>query len=133
MQHNNLPRIDIADLKVGDKVQLAYTAMVGWRRFRYPTFKEYTVERITPKKTKVYLNNGVAITEAMTSKTDFYQDCPELQACNRIAHCAQECNNLIFKIDSRKDTLHKLSDDEFLEIHGYLASALEILQKASSQ
>ena len=53
MLFDNLPKINIADLKVGDKVFIAHQSMLGWRSFRYNTYHEYTVERITPKKTKV--------------------------------------------------------------------------------
>lgn len=131
--YNKLPKIDINDLKVGDKVYIAYPAMVGWHTFRYPTFKEFTVKRITPKKTKIYLANETSSMELTPSKTYFYQDCPELHQQNQIAQCAQECNRLIFKIDSNGQYLHRLSDDEFLEIHKLLARSLEILEKAANQ
>lgn len=133
MRSDELPKINIADLKVGDKVYLARETMLGWRSFRYNTYHECTVVRITPKKTKVYLSDGASEIEMNPAKTCFYKYSPELHEQNQVAACASECNMLVFRIDSKKDCLQKLTDDEFLELHGYLSSALTLLEQASQR
>lgn len=123
----NHEQVDINTLKPGDKVMVAYTTMVGWRAFRYHTYREYTVERITPKKTKVYLTDGVSALDVNPSNTILYKVTDDVLAETKIADCASTCSNLIFKIDSAKENLHKLPDDEILKLHEHLNAALSIL------
>lgn len=134
-KQTNAPVWDINDLKPGDKVFIARPSTIGWKSFRYNTYQEYTVEKITPKKTKVYLTNDVlrandmSPVEVQPNKTQLYKESEQLALENRIANCAQTCSHLIYKIDSTKDKLSAMSDDEILELHGYLSSALELLEK----
>lgn len=54
-----LERVHIEDLKVGDKILIAYESRPTWKCFRYPKFsKVEVVARITPKKTKLVTESG---------------------------------------------------------------------------
>lgn len=58
--------VDVNTLNVVDKVWYTIYPEYGLNiHFIYPLLKEYTVTRITPKRTKIVLNDGFEITKDM--------------------------------------------------------------------
>lgn len=124
-----LPVWDINDLKPGDKIFIPTQTMVGWTAFRYYQFKELTVVRITPKKTKVYATDGASESEYLVTKTPFFKDSPELRQQHNVAVCASSCYRMFNAIDNKKHLLTTMPDDTISDLYDHLATVLEILEK----
>ena len=56
MNNIELKRLNVDDLKKGDIVAIEKAVTYGWNYFLCDSFEILKISRITPKKTKMYLN-----------------------------------------------------------------------------
>ena len=125
---DELEKLKLEDLNVGDEVCVSYETSYGWNRFRYPTFKEGVVTRITPKKTKavVTLRGGGTI------------DCDRYRGIYKCSDATRKMNELsarykyissnIFDLD-RNVSFNKLSDEEIMVVADKLKEIVDITSK----
>lgn len=126
-------QIAAADLKPGDKVMLPGTAMVGWRAFRHDCYKEYTVIRITPKLTKIYLTDGTGEIDINPSKMLMFKPSPAINYQNLIATSAITCSRIMALLGNQNLYIHNLSDEDIIELHRNLTNVKALLDKVSSK
>ena len=85
MEKPNFTKIDIDELKVGDTVGYLRYTNYGWsNKFRQPRVDEYTITKITPKRTKIVLNDKFELTRDLAKRHLVVMD-EAAQYSNKIA------------------------------------------------
>lgn len=120
-----LERVEIKDLDVGDKILVPFDTRWGWSNFRYHTYKEATVTRITPKKTKVITN----LCECDKYKA-LYKPCEELIRQTEVAESYMRIMNTIYYfMDGDKVSIKNLKDDTLLKLSDLMKEARRIVEE----
>ena len=115
--------VDINTIKVGDKVGYCTYTTYGWNRtFRYPTIKIMTVTRITPKRTKIILDDFVEVNRHGFSRLII----PTEEDVRRsdIAKTFLAIGNLEYKFDKlkrdNKFSIGNLTDEELQKVYNLM-------------
>lgn len=120
-----LERVFIEDLNVGDKILVPFDTRWGWSNFRYPTYKEATVTRITPKKTKVITN----LCECDKHKP-LYRPCEELIRQTEVAESYMRIMNTIYYfMDGDKVSIKNLKDETILKLCDLMREARRVVEE----
>ena len=123
---SKLTYVNIDDLKVGDVVGFCRYPSFGWRRcFRYPIVTNYTIERITPKRTKFVLKGGIELNEHEARGLVIPDE--ESKRQSEVAKTFSDLKNIQNKLDEAG--IHgnhiieiKLLDEELIEYHKMMKS-----------
>lgn len=115
--------VDINTIKVGDKVGYCTYTTYGWNRtFRYPIIKIMTVTRITPKRTKIILDDFVEVNRHGFSRLII----PTEEDVKRsdIAKTFLAIGNLEYKFDKlkrdNKFSIGNLTDEELQKVYNLM-------------
>ena len=121
---NILSKVDIDSLKIGDKVAYCTYPTYGWNRtFRYPIIKIMTVTRITPKRTKIVLNDSLEVDRHDFSRLII----PTEEDVKRsdIAKTFRAIGNLEYKFDMlkryNKFSIGNLTDEELQKVYNLMS------------
>ena len=116
--------VDINTIKVGDKVGYCTYTTYGWNRtFRYPIIKIMTVTRITPKRTKIILDDFVEVDRHGFSRLII----PTEEDIKRsdIAKTFRAIGNLEYKFDKLKRdgkfSIGNLTDEELQKVYNLMS------------
>ena len=117
---NTLTPIPIEDLKVGDTVCHPFYPQYGWSScYKYPIFYNFTIQRITPKRTKIITNHG-----EYTNKDEFYHPCDVTQFSTKIAKAFEYCKTNGDIVDL--NLIRKLNPQELLDVQTHLQAIQNI-------
>lgn len=120
------------ELEVGMKVAYPHSVSVGWHRdFRYPRWAEYSVKRITPKRTKavLLLKDGVTIDVNLKEYSVYVPDVTmnrENTCLKKFLDCRKALNNCN---GGKWKPLWELSDEELDEAHKHLMELETIMKR----
>lgn len=116
--------VDINTLKVGDKVGYCTYTTYGWNKnFRYPIIEIMTVTRITPKRTKIVLNDSMEVDRHNFSRLII----PTEEDIKRsdIAKNFRAIGNLEYKFDMlkryNKFSIGNLTDEELQKVYNLMS------------
>lgn len=120
MYRDNYDKIDIKDLKVGDRVFYLREVHHGWNQtFRYPIAEPMLVTKITPKRTKVILNETLEVDRYHFS--NIVKPTLEVDKNNEIAKKFKGIRNFEYKFDLMKRhgnfSIKDLTDEEIEEVY----------------
>lgn len=120
------------ELEVGMEVAYPTYVWAGWNRyFRHRHWKGYTVERITPKRTKVILlgADGKEM-DVDLRKHDVYVPDESMNADNKIVNMYQRSMSVLSAYDGGKwKSLESLSDDDLKVAYAYLIALDTVMRK----
>ena len=126
------------ELIVGMRVAYPTRVNAGWRGdFRYPTWLDATVLRVTPKRTKVTLaiTKDGKTAEAIVVNPQKDPVCEPDEDMKHENECVSNyigCENILLKYNTHKwRALYSLTDDELKEAYIHLAALDEIMSKKS--
>ena len=119
--------LNINELKVGDVVGYKKFIRIGWsKNFRYPIVNEYTVTRITPKRTKIDITSSTGATITV-EKSDFSNLCELTEQTlkeSEIAKLYEETDLLRYKMEHSKSNystpaieLRDFEDEDIKKVH----------------
>ena len=116
--------VDINTLKVGDKVGYCTYPTYGWNRtFRYPILDIMTVTRITPKRTKVVLDNLTEVDRHNFSRLIIPTE--EDISRSNIAKTFRAIKNLEYKFDIMMRhgdfSIANLTDEELQKVYNLMS------------
>ena len=116
--------VDINTLKVGDKVGYCTYTIYGWNRtFRYPIIKIMTVTRITPKRTKIVLNDSMEVDRYNFSRLIIPTE-DDIKRSN-IAKTFRAIKNLEYKFDIMirhgDFSIGNLTDEELQKVYNLMS------------
>ena len=119
MEKPNFTKIDIDELKVGDTVgYLRYTNYSWSKKFRQPKADECTITRITPKRTKIVLDDKFELTRDL-AKSHLVLIDEATQYSNKIAKLYRDIKRITNNIETAKQdniyVIEELLTDEELE------------------
>ena len=119
MERPNFTKIDIDELKVGDTVgYLRYTNYSWSKKFRQPKVDECTITRITPKRTKIVLDDKFELTRDLAKSHLVVMD-EAAQYSNKIAKLYRGIKIITNNIETAKQNniyvIEELLTDEELE------------------
>lgn len=118
--------IDRNTMKPGDTVGVPRKVYIGWGTFRYVKIVPMKVQRITPAKTKIVMENGV--------EYDRYQKFYELDedAKNQtyVAECAERLNDALYELQGFKlqGKLFTMKDDTIVALSESMDKVMEVLK-----
>ena len=118
-----LTRVNIDTLKVGDKVGYCTYPTFGWgNTFRYPIVSPKIIERITPKRTKFVLSDGVELDVRGAKQLVALNE--EAQRQSSVANVFSDLQHILYKIGNDGQILieRKISDDELIEYYKLMKS-----------
>ena len=116
--------VGINTLKVGDKVGYCTYPTYGWNRtFRYPILDIMTVTRITPKRTKIVLNDSMEVDRYNFSRLIIPTE-EDIKGSN-IAKTFRAIKNLEYKFDIMirhgDFSIGNLTDEELKKIYNLMS------------
>ena len=116
--------VDINTIKVGDKVGYCTYTTYGWNRtFRYPIIKIMTVTRITPKRTKIVLNDSLEVARHDFSRLIIPTE-EDIKRSN-IAKIFRAIKNLEYKFDIMMRqgdfSIGNLTDEELQKVYNLMS------------
>lgn len=120
-----LKELDKNALNVGDTVGVAFSVIMGWSAFRYQRIIPLKIVRITPKRTKIILEDGREIDRNIP----LYEPNNEAAAETQIAECAINIGNKLVDIDTlkRNGKLFSQSDYKIAKVSELLNEVMEVL------
>ena len=119
---NEPKRVYIEDLKVGDEVYVALEVRHGWSpSFRYPIYRKDIVERITPKKTKLFTKD----LGECNKYTLLYLPSEETERRSNIARAYKYI--LVSRDYLNKTSFRDFSDEDILKIASNLVEIRQIV------
>ena len=130
--YNKHKAIKPEKLEVGMKVAYPYNVPIGWYKdFRYPMWVGLSVKRITPKRTKVVLEDVKGRTiELELKKESVYELDTDMEHENECVHTYKDCERLISSYsDGKWKTLSSLTDTELKEVYVHLTALDKIMKK----
>ena len=114
--------VDINTIKVGDKVGYCTYPTYGWKHFRYPIVEVMTVTRITPKRTKIVLDNSTEVDRHNFSRLIIPTE-EDIKRSN-IAKTFLAIGNLEYKFDMLKRygkfSISNLTDEELQKVYNLM-------------
>lgn len=120
-----LERVEIKDLNVGDKVYIPFETRWSWSTFRYNRYREATVTRITPKKTKVITNLGEC-----DKYRPLYKHCEELDRQTKVADSYMSVMETLYRLtDSNVVSIKNLKDETILRLCDLMKEAKRIVEE----
>lgn len=104
----------LKDLEVGMKVAIQHPVSIGWNTYTgLNQYGEYTVVRVTPKKAKAVLDNGVSTVEVTkTMRCKMYASDDETQAEDRKAKLFLSLRADLENLEDYQEGFAKLSLDD---------------------
>lgn len=120
------------ELEVGMKVAYPYNVPIGWYKdFRYPMWVGLSVKRITPKRTKVVLEDVKGRTiELELKKESVYELDTDMEHENKCVGLYKECRKIINDcVGNNWRGLDGLPDDKLKEVHVHLTALDKLLKK----
>ena len=122
---SDLKRVSIEELKVGDIICVPFDMRLhGFKDFRYPIYKETVVEKITPKKTKLVVQEWGEISKTVQR----YLPNEETTRRTVVAEAYNDICYLINKLD-RKVDFKSLKDDTLVEVARKIREAMTLIEE----
>ena len=121
------------ELEVGMEVYVPYYVTYGWQtRFRYPIWGTEKIKKLTPKKTKITLENGRVIelkkncdghhTKLYRYDSEMPRETSVGKAFQMILRDSREVSNIRFP---------DLGDEEMIEVASKMRDILELVNKGN--
>lgn len=112
-------------MRVGDTVGVAFPTGIGYSRFRYSRVLPFKIARITPKRTKIILEDGREIDRSIP----LYELNEDTAAATRVAECAININKKLMDMDllQRSGKLFSRSDYDIEKASELLNEVMEVL------
>ncbi len=125
-----LERLSIEDLKVGDMICIPYTVRGGWTTFRYPSYKETMVKRITPKKTKLVTSENIELDRY----SSIYRPNEETRRRTKVAK-AFDCvyHSGYARNNNKPIDVHNLGDETLIKLSVKLKEISAILESEEKE
>ena len=120
------------ELEVGMEVAYPYSVSSGYyRNFRHRLWKEYTILRITPKRTKVMLSNSDGQEKEIDlRRNNIFALDNSMQTSNEMVEMYQKCDDILSSYRcNRWKHLDDLPDDELKSAHTLLTALDKIMRK----
>lgn len=118
---SGLTYVNIDELRVGDIVGYCRYVSFSWHRnFRYPIVLRRVIKRITPKRTKFVLDDGIELDVGEAKRLVVIND--EASRQSSIARVFSDLQSIEYKIAEAKRHSNyviedKLTDEELVEYH----------------
>jgi hypothetical protein len=123
--------VPISDLKPGVRVCVPKNIEHGWNRYTGLTFYQpYTIERVTPKKTKVICEDG---TEFYTKDTVFLMPVREMNIENEKVVLFRKMCKVITDLDSISCRAYVASREEMKEAVDHLSAFYDFCVRNSKE
>lgn len=122
-----MKKLDKSLLKVGDTVGIARNVSIGYRNFRYSMIIPKRIVRITPKRTKFVLDDGLEYNKYIT----FYEVNDETEYRTKIAKEVLNIENKIsaIKLKIAKGEIVSMPDEKIFNLSVALDKVLALLNE----
>lgn len=125
--------IDVNSLQKGDIVYFAKPVTFDWKsKFRYPILEKKTILRVTPKKTKIVMDDLMEFTHKEFS-TLFINPTTEDLKHSDIARMFETINSIKFRFDLMHTrgqfSTSKLTDKELEEVYNLITKLYDKYNK----
>lgn len=120
-----LKELDKNALNVGDTVGVAIPVKIGWSVFRHSRYVPLKITRITPKRTKIILEDGKEIDKYIP----LYELDDETANATIIAECAINIGNALYTLEKLKQDkkLFSQSDCKIVKVSELLTEIMGVL------
>jgi hypothetical protein len=123
-----LTEINIRDLEEGDTVGVAYAVHLGGNYFRYPQIKSMKIARLSPRKHKVVMTNGMVFNRG---EEPLYELDREAERQDSVTTAAQNMREKLklFCTWAKDGSLYRVKDDTIVQISNMFDFIVEEVRK----
>ena len=113
---SKLTYVNIDELKVGDTVGYCRDVSYSWHKsFRYPIVLRRVIKRITPKRTKFVLDDGIELSVDEAKRLVVIND--EASRQSSIARTFNDLQNIEYKIaEARRHSNYVIENNDIYEM-----------------
>ena len=118
--------LDKSTLKPGDIVGIPHYITLGWGNFRYMKVVPKVINRITPARTKFIMDDKTVYDKRQA----FCKITEETVHENRVAECAKNIHDSLYKIDSmrRSGNLFHMDDETLIKTSSFFDEIMCVLE-----